>query len=679
MAGRRRGGRQVKIVGMTAASLITRVRLLGRLEKAFLAVLLLYAAVRVAAPTSGFGLLLTATVYVLGMIVAVRLLRAGIGTFIWRLRNRLIIAYLFIAVVPIVLLTVLVFVTTYGVTGQIAVYLVNSELNRRTEALRRPAEALARAPAARRADFVRGMLPHLSGAFPDLEVLIRDSEELRIPPETDLEAAPAEWGNTRGIVQRNGNLHAWARAAYGGTEVILASPLSREFLSRLVPELGAVKIYSLAEERGPERGSPTLIIGGRALVDPPGKRRSDPIPPPHNRADIVVTGYYPIPLHMWEKPGSGETTMLLVQTRVSAVLGLVFGHNALRDTMEWAQFGWVIFLVVSFLFLLVELISLVIGISITRTVTTAIHELYEGTQRVMQGDFSHRIPVGGKDQLAALSVSFNTMTANLERLIVVAAEKERLQSELEIAREVQSQLFPKNAPDLRTLQMTGVCHPARMVSGDYYDFMRLQDSTLAFAIGDVAGKGISAALLMAAIHSTMRTQLTAGMPVAAAAGNGGVHARHSTAHLVAQLNTQLYNTTSPEKYATFYFGIYDDETNTLTYTNAGHLPPILVRRGEPQLLEVTGTVVGAFPFARYEEQKIQLASGDMLVAYTDGIVEPENEYGEMFGEQRLTDLLVKHAHLDAEEIIARVMEGVREWTGAGELQDDMTMLVARRI
>ena len=145
------------------------------------------------------------------------------------------------------------------------------------------------------------------------------------------------------------------------------------------------------------------------------------------------------------------------------------------------------------------------------------------------------------------------------------------------------------------------------------------------------------------------------------------------------MNRQLYANTSPEKYATFYFGIYDDNSGNLLYTNAGHLPPILVRRGTPQLLEVTGTVVGAFPFTEYEEKNIQLVPGDMLVAYTDGIVEPENEYGEMFGEERLTDLLVKYAGCEGSEVIAQVMEAVHEWTGEGELQDDMTMLVARRI
>ncbi len=134
--------------------------------------------------------------------------------------------------------------------------------------------------------------------------------------------------------------------------------------------------------------------------------------------------------------------------------------------------------------------------------------------------FSYRIPVKGNDQIAELGGSFNTMTENLGRLIVVAKEKERLESELAIAREVQNQLFPKDVPFTRSLELKGVCNPARMVSGDYYDFMALPDDALAFAIGDVAGKGISAALLMATIQSTMRTQLSAanGSPVAHSLG-----------------------------------------------------------------------------------------------------------------------------------------------------------------
>src|ERR1700759_3475403 len=144
------------------------------------------------------------------------------------------------------------------------------------------------------------------------------------------------------------------------------------------------------------------------------------------------------------------------------------------------------------------------------------------------------------------------MTSNLGRLIVVAKEKERLESELAIAREVQNQLFPKDVPFTRSLELKGVCNPARMVSGDYYDFMSLSEGALAFAIGDVAGKGISAALLMATIQSTMRTQLA---PV-----NGSGPPHFSTSKLVGTLNRQLFATTSAEKYATFFFALFNEET-----------------------------------------------------------------------------------------------------------------------
>jgi len=307
-----------------------------------------------------------------------------------------------------------------------------------------------------------------------------------------------------------------------------------------------------------------------------------------------------------------------------------------------------------------------VGVSITRTVTGAVHDLYEGTEKVKEGDFSHRIAVRGADQLAELSLEFNRMTENLQRLIVVEKEKERLSSELEIARDVQQRLFPKAALSLPSIHLSGICHPAQQVSGDYYDFLRLENSSMAMAIGDVAGKGMSAALLMATIQSAMRSQLTGAAEV-------------STARVVSLLNRQIYANTGPEKYVTFYFGVYDEATGMLTYTNGGHPSPILLRDGTIHKLEVTGTVVGAFAASQYEERRIALAAGDLLVAYTDGITEPENAYGEMFGEERLIDVLVKYQSAGAPEIVSRSLEAALQWTGLPELQDDMTMLIAQRV
>ena len=322
-----------------------------------------------------------------------------------------------------------------------------------------------------------------------------------------------------------------------------------------------------------------------------------------------------------------------------------------------------------------------VGISLTRTITGAVHNLYEGTQKVSHGDFSHRIAVDGKDQLAELGTSFNQMTANLERLIVVEKEKERLQSELEIAREVQTQLFPKESPGAAD----GAAYWASAIRRAWCRAIitisdRCRIPTLALAIGDVAGKGISAALLMAAIQSTMRTQLAAGASMAAAAGNGrravqSLHgdawSRSSTAalrqHLAGKVRHLLLR---PVRRNAQRADVHQRRTS------AAHAD---ARGRAVAELEVTGTVVGAFPFSRYEEQEIELRGGDLLVAYTDGVVEPENPYGEQFGEDRLKDLLVKYEAQESSEIIARVMEAVEQWTGSAELQDDMTMLVVRRI
>jgi phosphoserine phosphatase RsbU/P len=304
--------------------------------------------------------------------------------------------------------------------------------------------------------------------------------------------------------------------------------------------------------------------------------------------------------------------------------------------------------------------------------------LYEGTQRVVRGDFSHLIQVNGRDQIAELSTSFNTMTQNLERLLVVAKEKERMQAEIEIARGVQDQLYPKAPPVFESLRVLGSCSPARMVSGDYYDY-QLVDGRLAIAIGDVAGKGISAALLMATIQAAMRMELRSTTELAAEMAAPSMNGlRFSTARMVSELNQQLHATTSPEKYATFFFAIYDQATGLMTYTNAGHLQPVLFRDGVATLLDVNGTVVGAFPFSKYEESKLELRSGDLLVCYTDGVTEPENEYGEMFGEERLIELVAKNADRNESKIIESVMESVRQWTGVPELSDDMTVLLVRK-
>ena len=603
--------------------------------------------------SAGVSLLLAITAVLLG----VRGIRVLMRRSIWRLRNRLIVTYVFIGVVPIILILILAGIGAYFVAGQVAVYLASSELERRTAALRGPATILSRTPNENRANVVREVAPFIRDRFPNVEILVRGGEDYRYPPDSTLAPLPPGWKDYSGLVRKDRSFYSLAHVTSGKSQVMLLAPITQEFLSRLVPHLGNIDLMQISSDESD-------LIPAHHVNN---------LTPPSNFFDREVTWGNPVTIAYWEDPRKTHTTLLIVKTRPSALLGAVFGQN-----FKIAQGIFVLFVVVAALFLFVELVSLVIGVSLTRTITRAVHNLYIGTKKVSAGDFSHRIEVHGRDQLAELGTSFNSMTEHLERLIVVEKEKERLQSELEIAKEVQYQLFPKAVPTLRTLELTGTCLPARMVSGDYYDFLCLQNNTVALAIGDVAGKGISAALLMASIQSIIRTQLSAGIPaMAAAAGNGHAHAHFSTSHIVSQLNKQLYANTSPEKYATFCFALYDEESKSLCYTNAGHLPPILLRNGQATLLEVTGTVVGAFPMSRYEEKTLQLVSGDVLLAYTDGVTEPENEYGEEFGVDRMVELLIRHQDSEAHEISARIMEAVQNWNHAAELPDDMTLLLAR--
>jgi phosphoserine phosphatase RsbU/P len=369
------------------------------------------------------------------------------------------------------------------------------------------------------------------------------------------------------------------------------------------------------------------------------------------------------------------------------------------------------------LFALIEALALWMAWRLFRALTASVHELYEATQRVDRGDFEHRIAASAiteQDQLGELALSFNRMTGSLERLMVEQKEKERLQGELAIAQEVQANLFPHRARDLPTLELHGVCRPARTVSGDYYDFlvfhhqdkdghhqdkdghresaMRGRESGVGIVLGDISGKGISAALLMATLHSAVRAyqfasedlvyseSSFAGLTVSreSLAGDSG-KLFESPGRILSLLNRHLYRSTQPEKYATLFLAHYDAATAQLTYSNAGHLPPLVLGRdGKIRRLDCGGTVVGLMDGMRYEEGRIQMNSGDILVAYSDGVTEPENDFGD-FGEARLMEVVARYRDQPLHVISAQVMLALDAWIGAAEQPDDITLVLARQM
>lgn len=639
---------------------------MGKLEWTALGLLAADLAVSKWMPGSLLAPLLMVAFLVVATIVTVRWLRRGLRQAIWRLRNRLLLSYVFIAVVPVFLLGVLGVFGAWALSGQVAVYLVSQEFQQDIDALRGSASAMMRAMQDQRDQQPSRLLGFLGTRFPGIEILLTENKAvvLRHPETNSLTHPPDERGELASAVLKDGFIFSGVHLHEGAREVTFLVPIHKRYLQNLVPNLGEITLVDLVREPGSGRMRVDLPKGD--LGTPDELLSSRAIAPSVNMLDFQVLWGMPLGVFVWDQPRDEGRAVLGVHTRISQVFRVIFSQKA-----DWDQ-PWLInlFYGVALTFLLVELIALAIGISITRTMTRAVHDLYEGTQRVQAGDFSYRIPVRGSDQMADLSHSYNQMISYLDHLLKVAKEKERLQADLDIAQEVQVQLYPRSVPVVSGLQLTAMLDPARSVSGDYFDYQKVGPRQCAIAIGDVAGKGISAALLMANVQSAMRAQL-----LAAQEQPGEV----DTAHIVSQINKHLEANTTTEKYATFFFSVYHEDTAELVATNAGHLPPILLRGAEARRLDVNGMVVGVFPHAQYDSSRIRLESGDILLLYTDGITEPENEYGEMFGEERLIETVRRVAARPNEEILKEVFDAVRSWTYSPESADDMTMMIVRKV
>lgn len=636
------------------------------------------------------GALAGALLVITGFILGIRHLRVFGKHLLWPLRNRLRVTYVFIGVVPILLLVILTALGVYIVTGEIASFLLNSELRRRESMLSGPSELVAATPAAAREALIHRIFPYFEEQFPGLQLCARNPEGAWAwPPDNACEFPPAGWSRASGLVSRDNRLYVWVYTHPNDTELSVMMPVTRVYLNALVPGLLDAEIVGRVEP-APPVGSDSAAASSRFYRFGPNRpglrqpRNTLGTPPKANLLDFSVNWQTTLSVSEWAEPDASHPALLTFNTRPSAVWGVLSRRDPRPDAgIDFTQyFAVMLFVSASILFLIVEACSLLAGMGLSRSITQAVENLYEGTQHVMRGQFQHRILVKGEDQLADLNRSFNRMTENLETLVAISKEKERMQSELEIAREVQVGLYPKEPPRFENIELVAMSQPARMASGDYFDYLRLEDDRMAFAIGDVAGKGISAALLMASIQSTMRAQLRPYLPPSRGSAETCPDAPPealSTAVLVSRLNRQIHQFTSASKFATFFFGVYDDHGGCLRYTNAGHLPPILLRRGEISRLNVDGLVVGAFSFATYEESTLRLERGDVLVLFTDGISEPENEYGEEFGEERLHALLLANGDKDARELADVIVEAVRDWVGDAEQFDDITLLIVKKL
>jgi len=667
---------------------------------------------------------------VLFSVLAFRWLKRRI---LWRLRNRLIVTYVFIGVIPAVLLVTMALITLYGLAGQFAVFLVTSEIRSQLRSLEAANAAVSNELAAR---LERGENPaaeSLAGlrkrdrAWGRRQICAWYGEK-PLPLCNEFQGATLTFpgfakGTFREIVRDREELHLRVVTSLplgaNRLTVVTSEPFDKELVGNIAADLGEITLFAsgIAINETPTQSSASS--GGEPN---PGPHASASITPQDNKGGIVISsnkqgvsvqadnqvlqptfvvGMLPSPdgrfdleiplagtslsVVDWNSGERARRALLRVRTRPSVLYGHLFA--ALGEFVQGVAY---ILIGVGIFFAIIELIALIIGTRMTRTVTAAVAQLYDATRHVDRGDFSHRIPVKSGDQLADLALSFNSMTASIEKLILEQKEKQRLENELVIAQEVQAQLFPRQVSELESLEVHGFCRPARTVSGDYYDFVTASSHKLILAVGDISGKGISAALLMATIHSAVRAysmehlpQMREPVAVGAVAGAGRVLAAWpegvevSPGALLGLLNHQLFESTPPEKYATLFLGIYDGRSHHLTYSNGGHLPPILIAEdGSIRRLEAGGTVVGLFDNMTYAEGAVDMRPGEVFIAYSDGVTEPENDFGE-FGEQRLIDLVRENRKLPLAQISQIVTMAVDDWIGDKEQPDDVTLVLAR--
>jgi sigma-B regulation protein RsbU (phosphoserine phosphatase) len=675
---------------------------------------------------------------------------------LWRVRRRLVITYLFVGLTPILLLSLLGLLFTFGGSAQGIARIITAQVNateKETEASARslldsfqrlPANADDRAIQAwldERVALVRASLPGARAALwrgasaDDLANLgqgnqaqflsdVNDEKARGVGDETVALNAPlpdwmrgrAEWSglsftksNDKDDSFGSPSVRAIVRSMVNNRPVtlLLIVPVSRALVEQYREATG-IYIRPFFVKSGTNEGSNRVEIttGGKN-----GQRRGTLNP----NLSTALNNENEIE-KLFRQDQFGEQTSadfyIVVLPATDWMTGETSQHLSFIFDWSWAlaskQFWgtsapgafWRDALkYVAIIFLVFELLALIAAIWMTRAVTGTVHRLYSALDFIKRGDFSHRVKVRSHDQLGELATAFNDMSGNIEVLLQERVERERLEREVEIAAQVQAQLFPRTVPTLQTAQISAECRAARGVAGDYYDYIEIAPGLVALALGDVSGKGISASLVMSNLQASLRAQTTitsgelnvterATAVSVEAGGDVGLKLRTPVvadvlidgivARQMTNINRQLCQSTESNRFATLFLAIYDDDARKLHYTNAGHNAPILIRAdGTVERLTIGGMLAGAFEWAKYEEAATALQSGDLLLIFSDGISEAENDEGLEYGERKLTQFAVEHRHLNADEIRNAIFEEIETWSGKRERDDDQTLVIVK--
>ncbi len=684
-------------------------------------------------------------------------MRRALKGVLWRLRRRLIITYLLIGVLPMLLLLLLVAFSGYAILVQSSTELVAQQLEGYLEQSQAAAQAIAQELSRAEwrqleARWLRRQLQNRADAlapiFPGITLTIREGERVRVMVSGQLPESSVDKPADASAIESAGEPKAIAgwppwlveREGFHGLAFDPEATGPHRVYAQHIIKTGESGVFQLSYPIGPELSAHLSHTTGlsvtpgraswRVRLNSSGQAVFEQVP---GQSSILVGEGenpfqgYPVlmPMSNWSTGVRMESDALFINPSFLLPEQI---YRRLAQLTSGNVIGQGLGNIIKFLasvFLIITLLAIISAAFLTRSITGAVHSLYQGTKRVEAGDLEHEIPVAGDDQLSALALAFNQMTRAVRELLRVSAEKQRLDQEMRIAAEVQARLFPRAIPRTTALEIApGVCIPAREVSGDYYDFFEVIPGVIGLALADVCGKGMSAALLMANLQANLRSQVQAyrdaypdnstaqrsdrPKPGAAATGHSTDSSscqpkaatespdpgqilppqaeliRHSVRRIVQRANRQIKQAATSASFVTLFYAEFEESSSLLRYTNAGHNPPLLLRArpaGELSVerLECGGTVLGLFEDAEYEEAEVRLESGDVLVVFTDGLIEARNPAGEEFGEARLLELLTEQAHLSASGLEKLIWQSMQNWTAGAEQEDDMTLLILKKV
>ena len=650
---------------------------------------------RVVDTVAGLAMVAGATYFVLHLTVLAK------RRLLWRVRRKLILSYIFIGFVPALLIVAFFLLCGYLLFYNFGSYLVQARLRALSDQARFLAQSTAlEIQRAGGRDVENILVRRQTGAstpFPGVSFAVlpvqRTCESSTQPPATTAAApiASGPWAHTEtpravppwvscaGFAGPLAYTHRKDETAPDEDTHLLVRGVAfpdsaRPGYAVLVDVLvNEAMREQLRQETGVELKTVTALVATAGDAKPLRGRAGGDRP---SRTQQIVSGLLSsMPSLMeyrdWESGAAGTLTVTVglsvseLYDRISAAEG--------KASRSLSQGLLLLLFVIGALFLIIEFIALVAGLALAKSITGSVHELFAGTERVRQGDFTHKIAVKSEDQLGELAGSFNSMTASIEDLLIQAAEKKRLEEELRIAHEIQMSLLPQGPLLMAGLSVTALCVPAREVGGDYYDFLPLDAHRVGVLIADVSGKGTSAALYMAELKGLVLSL-------------SEIHT--SPRDLLIAANRIIAKHLDARSFITMTYAVIDLRTRTMTYARAGHTPLIYVpgpglHSRRAQILVPDGMVLGlkldnGEMFERLlEESTIPLNPGDLYLFFTDGISEAMNARDDLFGEQRLGELVESHAHLPSDQLRERMLREIASFVGDAPQHDDMTMILLK--